>query len=50
MGDGAIKYYPAKPAGDRFFLAKPEKFDEQGWAVAKAALQTKEEDILKFFH
>ena len=46
MGDGAIKYYPARPAGDRFFLAKPEKFDEQGWAVAKAALQTKEDDIL----
>jgi|21_taG_2_1085346.scaffolds.fasta_scaffold01405_2 hypothetical protein len=46
MGDGAIKYFPARPKGERFFLAKPEKFDEQGWSVAKAALQTKEDDIL----
>ena len=46
MGDGAVNYYPAKPQGDRFFLAKPEKFDEQGWSIAKAALQTKEDDIL----
>ena len=46
MGDGAVKYFPARSKGDRFFLAKPEKFDEDGWKVAKAALQTKEDDIL----
>ena len=46
MGDGAIRYFPARAKGDRFFLSKPEKFDEAGWKVAKAALQTKEDDIL----
>jgi hypothetical protein len=48
MGDGAIKYYPARPEGQRFYLSRPEKFDVQGWEVAKAALEEKEEDILNW--
>jgi len=48
MGGGTVQYYPGNASGERFRLANPEKMDESGWTVTKAALRDKEEDILNW--